>query len=132
MKFDHIGIFVREIDLGIEELNSFLNIVSESEVFHDNNLKVSVKFLYDESKICYELVAPFGEGNPVENVLSSGKNILNHLAYKSSNFDEDLEKLRNKGALPITIPQPALAFEGSRVVFLLSPLRFIIELIEDN
>ncbi len=131
MIFDHIGIFVKDIDHGSDELKSYFNIIYESESFRDAKLKVIVKFLYDESNICYEVVAPLGEDNPVEMVLSSGKNILNHLAYKSDNLEKDIERLREKGAIPITKPEPAIAFNGARVIFLLTPLRFIIELIEN-
>ena len=69
MKFDHIGIFVKEIDYGQTELSKVIEIFKKSEIFHDTLLNVSVQFCYDKCGICYELVAPYGENNPVESVL---------------------------------------------------------------
>jgi methylmalonyl-CoA/ethylmalonyl-CoA epimerase len=130
MKFHHIGIFVNDLKYGNEILSGLHKIVKSSEVIFDNNLKVKIQFLTDEFGLCYELVAPYGIGNPVENLLKSGKNILNHIAYQVQDFEASYERLRNLGCIPITLPQPAVAFGGSRVVFFITKLRYIIELIE--
>jgi methylmalonyl-CoA/ethylmalonyl-CoA epimerase len=130
MQFDHIGIFVKTLNQGRIKLKEMLPIVSVSEVYHDPLLKVSVQFLNDSSGICYEIVAPNGEGNPVDSVLIAKRNILNHVAYKVVNFEASIERLRQAHCIPLGKPQPAIAFGGARVVFLLTPLRMIVELIE--
>jgi methylmalonyl-CoA/ethylmalonyl-CoA epimerase len=131
MKFDHIGVFVQDIASGDAALNAIIPIARRSEIFTDPVIKVQVQFLYDESGICYELVAPFGEGNPVDGVLKTRRNILNHVAYRTPDLDATLQDLNSKGSFPINRPTPAVAFGGKRVVFLLTPLNFIIELIEE-
>ena len=65
-------------------------------------------------------------------VLSSGKNILNHIAYRVEELDFSLSTLRNKNCFPLSEATPAIAFQGAKVIFLLTPLGIIIELIEDN
>jgi len=131
MKFDHIGIFVRSLVVGRDHIKSLLKIVDESEEYHDDILKVSVQFLYDESRICYELVAPNGGGNPVDPILTDNRNFLNHVAYRVTDFDLQIAKFRENGCTQLGHPKNALAFNGARVVFFLTPLQFIIELIED-
>ena len=132
MIFDHIGIFVKDLNYGYNELGKMFEISYKSDVYHDHLLKVSVQFCYDRGGICYELVAPFGANNPVDAVIKNGSKILNHIAYKTSQFDATVSKLRETGCMPLGKPQPAIAFNGSRVIFFLTPLRLIFELIEDT
>ena len=94
------------------------------------NLGVKVVFLYDQKNICYEIVAPLKRENPVEKVLKSKKNILNHLAYISDDFKNDIKKLRSQGCAPMTKVMRAKAFKNKNIIFFLSTLGFIIEIIE--
>jgi len=130
MEFDHIGVFVHDIAAGHDALSDIIPIIRRSEVFTDPVIKVKVQFLFDASGVCYELVAPFGEGNPVDGILKSRRNILNHVAYRTPDLDATLDDLRSKGGFPLNEPTPAVAFGGKRVVFLMTGLNFIIELIE--
>mgnify|MGYP000035208040 CR=1 FL=1 len=75
MKFDHLGIFVKDLTQGLNELKKFIQINSKSKIFNDSLLNVSVHFCYDNSGLCYELIAPFGDKNPVDGALKSGNNI---------------------------------------------------------
>tara|TARA_B100000674_G_C37307090_1_gene674736 strand:- start:52 stop:456 length:405 start_codon:yes stop_codon:yes gene_type:complete len=129
-KFNHIGIFSKNIKFAEKELKNILNIKKTSKTFIDKNLGVKVKFLYDKDSICYEIVSPYGKKNPVDKVLKEGKNILNHLAYKVKNFDKVIKDLRNQGFVPLMQPKKAKAF-NSRVIFFLSPLKVIIEIVEE-
>ena len=131
MKFDHIGIFVSDLTLGDAMLAAIFPIARRSEVFEDDNLQVKVQFLYDTSGICYELVAPFGQNNPVDGVLKARKNVLNHVAYRTGHIDGELARLRDEGAFVLGPPRPAVAFGGKKVVFLITALNFFIELIEE-
>lgn len=131
MKFDHIGIFVDELHSGYDKLNQLFGISRKSIIFDDPLLHVSVQFCYDEKGICYELVAPYGADSPVDRVLKNSTTTLNHIAYKTNDFDNKISNLRMAGCVPLGIPQPALAFQGARVVFFLTPLKLIFELIEE-
>jgi methylmalonyl-CoA/ethylmalonyl-CoA epimerase len=132
MIFHHIGVFVGSLKDGREVINKLISIKEFTKPVDDQILKVSIQFCVDASGIRYELVAPFGENNPVSGILKSGKNILNHIAYTVTDIDKEIIRLRKNGSLPLGDPKPALAFGGNRVAFLLTPLRFIIELIEDK
>ena len=130
MIFDHIGLFVPSLEKGRTHLSQILPITGYGEEIDDPGLKVRVQFGTDSSGVRYELVAPFGEGNPVSGVLASGKGILNHVAYRVADLPAETARLRAARALPIGEPRPAVAFRGARVAFFLTPLGFIVELIE--
>lgn len=132
MQFHHIGIFVKDLDYGIAEISKFVNIASFSDTVEDHGIGVKIQFLQDHSKIIYELVAPFGANSPVTGVLARGTNHLNHIAYTTSKFDEEMKRLRAEGMVPLGPPKNAKAFNDSRVMFFLSPLKFIIEIIEQR
>lgn len=132
MIFDHVGLFVAELEDGRQKLTAMLPIAETSPVIDDPGLKVRIQFCTDTSGIRYELVAPLGEGNPVSGALSSGKAILNHVAYRVADIRAEAERLRATGCIPLGPPRPAIAFGGRPVMFFLTPLRFIMELIEDT
>lgn len=132
MIFDHIGLFVADMEVGRETLSRLLPLLSYSEVIEDPLLKVRVQFCTDTSGIRYELVAPFGEGNPVSGVLERDTNILNHVAYRVTDLKAEALRLRKAGSILLGPARPAVAFGGRPVMFLLTPMRFIVELIEEG
>ena len=77
MIFDHIGIFVKNIAFGEKHLHTLLPICKSSKVYEDPLLNVYVKFCYDANGVCYELVAPFGENNPVDTALKNNNILTN-------------------------------------------------------
>lgn len=127
MIFDHIGLFVADLETGRRKLAATLPIAEVSAPIDDAGLKVRVQFCTDSSGIRYELVAPFGAGDPVSGVLEGGKSILNHVAYRVADLDAEAARLRREGAMPLGLARPALAFGGRRVMFFLTALRFIVE-----
>jgi methylmalonyl-CoA/ethylmalonyl-CoA epimerase len=132
MIFDHIGIFVKNLSTGEKHLRSILGIERFTETITDPVIRVQIRFGIDASGIRYELVAPHGPGNPVDGVLSSGKNILNHVAYRVADIDAEISRLEGDGSILLGPAVPAVAFGGARVAFLFTPLKLILELIEDR
>ena len=131
-KFHHIGLFVADINYGLQKLSQIISVKDIGSLIVDDGLLVNVLFVVDSDGIRYELVSPNGVGNPVDGVLNSKKNILNHVAYSSNNFESDILNLRNNGCIPLAPAKKAKAFNGSQVIFFLTPLGFIYELIEEN
>lgn len=132
MKFDHIGVFVSTIDLGRKYLESILHITNWTDAIEDPIQKVIVQFGIDKSGIRYEIIAPCGEGNPVQPLLLQSKNILNHVAYNVENIDIEIKRLQRERCILISGPSPAIAFNNNKIAFLYTPLRFVLELIEDK
>lgn len=130
MIFDHVGVFVPDIEAAKKTFGSIFPVRAWSEVFDDSVLHIRCCFGNDDAGLRYELVAPFGSPNPVSGVLKSGRNILNHVAYRVPDLEAASRALQEKGAVPTGPPQPALAFGGAHVMFFLTDLGFIVELIE--
>ena len=127
--FNHIGIFVKNIKKSEKYINVFIEKNKSSKLILDKKLFIKAKLFYDKKKICYELVEPYGKNNPVSGFLKRGTNILNHVAYTSNFFDETLHELRDNKFMQISEINYSKLFK-SRVVFFISPLNYIIELIE--
>jgi len=131
LALDHIGLIVPDLATGRDFLATALGITRWTPVTDDPTLHVSVQFgAAPGQPLTYELIAPFGEQSPIANALRSGKHILNHLAYLTPDLETSGNHLRASGCYPTGDPLPALAYHGRLVQFWLSPLRFIIELIE--
>ena len=54
------------------------------------------------------------------------------MAYEVENIEQEIQNIRSKKLFPIMSPTPAVAFNNQQVCFLLSPLGFIVELIESR
>tara|TARA_Y100001936_G_C15637300_1_gene439617 strand:- start:1 stop:396 length:396 start_codon:yes stop_codon:yes gene_type:complete len=131
MIFDHIGVVVPNLNSGKKFISKILPITRFSPSIDDENLGVKIQFCYDESQICYELIAPHGVDSPIAISLAENKNLINHIAYRAKDFEKTNYDLRNQGCIPLGIPKPAKAFNNQLVIFYLTPLKFIIEIIED-
>lgn len=130
--FDHVGIVAADADKGCLDLARSLGATEATRRFDDPGLTVSVRFLRDPSGMVYEIIAPLGENSVVSETLKKQANLLNQLAYKTKNFLEDVKILRQQGFFPLGDAKPALAFSGAQVLFLLSPMGYIVELIEET
>jgi methylmalonyl-CoA/ethylmalonyl-CoA epimerase len=131
LELDHLGLIVQDIAVGRTFLQQTLGITLWTPVVDDPGLGVSVQFgTTPGGQLTYELITPLGESAPIANALRTGKHILNHLAYLTPDLEASAAHLRGQGCYPAGEPQPALAYEGRRVQFWMSPLRFVIELIE--
>ena len=130
MTFDHIGIVTATLSQGRAALEALLSIEKWTEEFADSVNGVYVQFGTDPSGVCYEVISPLGESSPVAKVLSSGQNVLNHVAYLVPDLAAAHERLRTAGAFATSTAKPAIAYEGRHIQFFVTRLRFIIELIE--
>ena len=130
IQFHHIGIFVKSLAKGKKFFKNIIKVKKQSKIYNDKNLGVTIIFLYDKKNICYEIVAPLTKKNPVEKVLKSKNNLLNHVAYVSDDFANDIKKLRSQGCAPLTKVIKAKAFDNKNIIFFLTTLGFIMEIIE--
>ncbi len=130
LRFDHIGIVVPDLAPGRDFFNTAFPITRWTASVDDPGLGVSVQFALDASGLVYELIAPLGPASPVAGALSSGRNLLNHIAYRTTDLVHAAAHLASTGCRETAPARPALAYGNAPVQFFLSPLRFIIELIE--
>ena len=130
LKFDHMGIVVDTTAAGRDHLSPLFGITRWSEEFVDSDIGVYVQFGLDPFGICYELVSPLREDSPVTQALKARDRILNHVAYLVADLDAEAARIRRMRCLPAGPATPAVAYGSKRVQFFITPLYFIIELIE--
>ncbi len=130
MKFDHLGVVVPDLGTGRERLTGIFSIRDWTEEFADPVNKVYVQFGRDPSGVCYELVAPLGDDSPIAGALRNQRAILNHVAYLVADLTAGAAHLREQSSIPVGAPKPAIAYNGRLIQFFVTPLRFIVELIE--
>jgi len=130
MQFDHLGLVVKSLAKGRKTLAATLGIQEWTEQFDDAVNGVRLQFGRDPSGICYELLEPLDENSPVYPALTAGKAILNHVAYLVSDLAAAGSRLRAAGSAPTSEPKPAIAYGGKHIQFFVTPLRFVVELIE--
>lgn len=130
LAFDHIGIVVSDLSIGEKELCKIFPIVDRSQEFTDEMIVVKIRFMIDSSGIRYELIAPLNDKSPLNSVLKTKKDVINHVAYKTDTFEEALVYYNKIGCLQLGQPVPAIAFNNKKVVFFVTKLGAIIEIIE--
>ncbi len=130
MKFDHIGVIADTLNRGRTALEGCFDIQGWTTEFCDGTNCVYVQFCHDSSGICYEVVAPLDDKSPVMTALLARHNVLNHVAYLVDDLTIECTRLRMAAVYPVGPPKPAIAYGGRNIQFFVTPLRFIIELIE--
>lgn len=129
MKLHHIGIVVEDIPSAASWYRDVFGYRQASEIIHDPIQGVSVQFWQGEDGSCIELIEPDSETSRVSKFLKERGGGLYHLCYEVDDLDKALQKLRRAKAFPVTKPEPAIAFEGRLVVFLITPQRMMVELV---
>ena len=133
MKFHHIGIIVENIEKATKLMIHDHHLQSDGEKIIETEIDVILQFLVDNNHLRYELIQPNSSNSPLHNVLErKNSNKMHHVAYTVEDIDQKCNDFRANGYGFLTNFFSAKAFDGSRVIFLMSPLGFIIELIEKN
>ena len=130
LRFDHVGIVVPSLAAGREHLTHLFSIRHWTVEFDDPGIGVRVQFGRDESGVCYETIAPLGNASPIAQALRSGQRILNHVAYLTPDIAAAAAFYREQGCAVVGDAVAAVAYQGRKVQFFISPLRFMFELIE--
>jgi catechol 2,3-dioxygenase-like lactoylglutathione lyase family enzyme len=131
MIFDHIGIIVKNIDKAVEILVDDHNLKRCGNKVVETEIDVILQFLVDDKGLRYEIIEPSNSSSPLNKVLESkNTNKIHHIAYLVEDIDQKCDHFREKGYGFLTKYFAAKVFNGARVIFLMSPLGFILELIE--
>jgi methylmalonyl-CoA/ethylmalonyl-CoA epimerase len=129
-RFDHLGVVVKRLGKGRERMSALLSITDWTAPIDDIVNGVRLQFGRDPAGVVYELLEPLGEDSPVYPALRTGMAILNHVAYLTVDLSAAAAHLASAGAARATDPKPAIAYGGRPIQFFVTPLNFIIELIE--
>jgi methylmalonyl-CoA/ethylmalonyl-CoA epimerase len=125
--FHHLGLACRTMADEYGQLAA-LGYSAESEPIADPIQKVRVQF-FTGGGPRIELVEPMADDSPVHGWLKRGAKLY-HMAYEVADLDAAMRRMEARQFTAIMEPVPAIAFGMRRIVFLLSPTRTLIELIE--
>ena len=129
MNVNHIGYAVKKLENAIKSFMAlgyeFGDIIND----HERNIKVSFG---EKDGYRIELVCPLdvSKESPVDNYLCNVRATPYHICYETHCFDNDVENLEKDGYKIIIAPAPSIAFQGRRVVFMMSLSIGLVEIVE--
>ncbi len=127
LKIHHIGYLVKKIEKAKKTFEA-LGYLVEQDTVYDDIRKVDICFLVKDG-YRVELVSPVSEDSVVSGLLKKYKNTPYHICYEAEDPEAAYQKLTENGFAAIDTPTPAPALDGRNVVFLISPVIGMIELI---
>jgi methylmalonyl-CoA/ethylmalonyl-CoA epimerase len=131
IRFDHIGYAVADIRAYLDEFFvPLFRPLNVTPVVEDPLQRVRIAFATLDGGARIELIEPTDESSPVSKYLGDRRGGLYHLCYSTDSLEDAVEQFRAKHCMVFSGPTPAAAFGGRRIVFLFTPQRDIIELVE--
>lgn len=127
MKIHHIGMAVPEIKKAAESLVTLGGKVI-SPVYEDEHQKSLIQFV-DLGGLTIELLAPNASDSPVSQSVKARRRLY-HLCYEVDHLDEEVKRWASLGAVMVSEPKPAVAFDGRRVAFFMTKEGDLFELLE--
>lgn len=129
-RLHHIGFVVQNIEQSMPGFLTSVHGTWDQKIFHDPIQSVKVAFLSTPgTDVQIELVEPAGERSPVAAFLAKGGG-LHHVCYAVDDCDAALALMRERKALVVRRPQPAIAFDGRRIAWILTAEKLLIEFVE--
>lgn len=129
MKIHHIGYAVKTLD---KATGTFENLGFRFGPRIDD-AKRNVQIAFGENQNCrIELVAPLDKSHksPADAYLSRIGPTPYHFCYECADIERAIAELKESGFHTVLPPEPAIAFNGKRVAFLINRNAGLIELAE--
>lgn len=129
MRFHHIGIACRDLDVDATAM-TVLGYRAESEDFTDPQQGIRGRFIIGPGPR-FELLTQLERSGVLEPWLAKGVKAY-HQGYEVSDLDAEIARLKSAGAIVVSAPQPAVAFGGRRISFLMLKNLLLVELIDSG
>jgi len=131
------GLHLHHVGYAVPEIGDLANTYARrygyeivTPVIHDPIQTALVQFLRLPGDGVYlEFVAPDGPESRLAGTMRR-RGGLNHLCYTSGNLEETVERMKASGMLLFRDPQPATAFGGRRICWLIGDDWMLVELLE--
>ncbi len=102
-------------------------------IYEDPLQKVKLVFLATRpGDALIELIEPANEDSPVARFLREKGGGLHHLCYEVADLENGIAEMKSRGSLMAKPPKPAVAFQGRRVAWMLTPGKLLVELLEQS
>lgn len=128
---DHIGIAVPDISEA-QKLYENLGFKAKGEKISEEDYGVNT-LMMSFGPQTIELLEPLrkGEESPIDRYITSKPYKMYHLAYRVSNFDEQIKVMQENRYVMIGEPRISKSAGGKRAVFMFNRKLGIIEILED-
>jgi methylmalonyl-CoA/ethylmalonyl-CoA epimerase len=128
--FHHLGVAVPELEKSIPVYRNQFGYELVSGPFDDPIQKVSVCFLSRGGEdMVIELVAPLGPDSPVNRTLKKGGGAY-HICYEVPDIQAAIKHLTEQGAMLLSGPVPAVAFNQREIAWLMAQPNLLVELLQ--
>jgi methylmalonyl-CoA/ethylmalonyl-CoA epimerase len=127
MRFHHVGVACRDIESEAKVMLA-LGYQAESADFTDPAQGIRGRFVVGSGPRM-ELLEQTSGSHVLEPWLAKGVKAY-HFGYEVGELEKVVERLKSAGAIVVTPLQPAVAFAGRRITFLMLKNMFLVELIE--
>lgn len=132
MRLHHVGFVVADIENSVPGFIHSLGMSWDGAIYQDPKQKVKVTFLATGPACAQiELIEPVGADSPVAKFLSRGGG-QHHLCYEVEDIEQALAAFKSRKASVVQRPCPAVAFEGRRIAWFITPERLVVELLEKH
>lgn len=117
MKFHHIGIATKDINLTLEYIKKVYDISNISDTIYDKNQDALLCMITLKDDTNIELVS----GEAVKLYLKK-RLFLYHTCWEVDDINKSIENLQNLGDILVVKPKEAILFNNRKVAFLQSKL----------
>lgn len=113
MKFHHVGVACRNINEEIESIKKIHNVTDISPVIYDSEQMAELCILKTSEGINIELIS----GEKVEKLINK-RITYYHLCFETDNIEDEIHRLTEIGAFPVSDAKRAILFNSRKVAFL--------------
>lgn len=131
MRLHHIAVVVKDISKSIKTYENILGLDIAAKPGEDPVQKVNAAFLdlgWGDG-ITLELLEPTAQDSPVMKSLGRGGG-LHHLCFEVDDIDEEIRKVKERGARVVCEPVPACGFDNRRIAFVFPVDNILVEFVE--
>jgi methylmalonyl-CoA/ethylmalonyl-CoA epimerase len=131
-KLRHVGVAVPKLGPTTDALEALFGYKVVSGPFDDPVQKVSVNFLAkSENDVAeIELIAPLSEDSPITSMLAKGGGAAYHLCFETTDIEQAVTHAKDNGCIIVSLPVPAVAFNGRKIAWIYTRSRQLFELVE--
>jgi methylmalonyl-CoA/ethylmalonyl-CoA epimerase len=133
LRLHHMGFVVADIATAMPNFVRSMAAEWDGRIIEDPLQKVKVAFLTTRpGDAQIELVQPDAKASPVTRFLQERGGGMHHLCYEVADLEGELRAFRARGAMIASRPKPAVAFGGRRIAWVITPEKFLVELLEEK
>ncbi len=133
LRFDHLGVAVPDLEAASRFYRDVLGYQVRAGPFDDAGQQARVLFLAGgpDEPFVLELVAPLGETSHVHRLLERSFGAY-HVCYATPDLAASIARLSASRCIVARAPVPATAYGGRRIAWLYTPMKQLMELVEDG